>query len=200
MSFSKYFLKLQNLRCVCWGQILSVIIWVDLTTNIIFFSQDFPVIVLELISKVCWCADHRDQSLVEPFIYLWITMRSCYGGHDSSWKELDSLLFPLQQWDNPGKLFSFMNGFIIFWGAITHSCKLHPLWLICGLGSLSWWDSRGQLLGVKSWRAVDNMWFSCPRSGSGWAAVLQLRCLQQCQMRNVTNQPHGKRLPLLTLS
>lgn len=78
---------------------------------------------------------------------LWIATRSCNGF--------------LQQWDNPVKLFGFVNGFLLFLGAITHSCKLHPLWLI-----------RGKLLGVKSWRTVDNViflpweWLRLSSSGS----------------------------------
>lgn len=190
MSFSKYFFKLQNLRmCMLKPDFVSdYMSGSDHKYNFLFlgFPCDFSW-TDQQSRQMCWSLWSKPGPTFPLSVGLWITMRSCCGGHDSSWKELGSLLFPLQQWGNPVKLFSFVNGFIIFLGAITHSYKLHPLWLVCGPGSLSWWDARRQRLDVKSWTTVDNMWFSCPGSGSGWAAVVQLGCLQQCRMRNPTS-------------
>lgn len=131
---------------------------------------------------MCWSQWSKPGPTLHLSVDLWVTMRSCYGGHFLL-KGTRHLAFSFTAMGQFCKFFfGFVNGFILFFGChYTFSCKLPPLWLICGSSSISWCDARWKLLGVKT---ADNMWFSCPGSGSGWAAVAQHRCLQQCQMRS----------------
>lgn len=147
---------------------------------------------IELISEVCWCAEHSDQSLVQHFIYL-LVCRSLWGA------ALVAMILLVSNWAACFLLYS--HGTILsdcscewlqnFGGAVTHFSKLHPLRLICGPGSLSWHDARRKLITPKSWHhgiLLTWQWLRLSSSGS----------TRMCS--GISDEDFRKRLPLSYLS
>lgn len=121
-----------------------------------FFSYEFTVLFIEMISNICWCADHGHASLFQHFVYA--LCRLLWGA------ALVAVIFPVGRkarqlafsFTALGQSCQISCSFLWMASELFH-CKLPLQWAICGPGCLSCCDAAGKLIGLKRWRKVDTM-------------------------------------------